>query len=502
MREPRFLRVTGAAAGAELRAATFEGREHVVVPVIALLGDVVVRPLGSAGPEFVPAAELASAPGGWNGRPVVPDHPEGGTANEPHTLERQAFGRLFGTRFEGGKLRTEAWLDPERAAKVGAEAQRVIDRCRAGETVEVSVGAWVVAEKRSGTAPDGTPYDYVWHDVVPDHLAMLPEGTTGACSISMGCGAPRAAKGVEMPEAKDEKPRGILSRFLQSFGLRGAAEDDGVSDRELRDALASALRTVEPGFDWIEEVFPDAGVVIYTALTDRKVLWFRRTFSKNEAGEVTLNDDRSQVEPILRYEPVKAAEAEPEKPVAAARAACDCHDKGDAAQGEPMSKTKDLVGRLIANERSPFTDKDTAALSALSEESLAALDQQFAAPAPAPAKTEEPKEEQPKPAADPQAVTLSREEYDDMRAASSAFRAQQLARKGALVAKLKGAQDTYTEAELQAMAVEQLEKTAKLLKVDEPRPDYSLQGEPGSGIATLASFAPPDPYGLNKKEAN
>jgi hypothetical protein len=517
--------VTGLAQGAELRTAMFEEREHVVVPVIALLGDVVVRPLGSSGPEFVPAEELAIAPGGWNGRPVVPDHPSSGSANEPRTLEAQAFGRLFGSRFEDGKLKTEAWLDPMRAAKVGSDAKRVIERCRAGEQVEVSVGAWVIAEKQEGTAPDGTPYEFRWHSITPDHLAMLPEGAIGACDISMGCGAPRAAKGVAMAvlqkveldiEVKDRR-RSLRERMRSLFGgdaldflrFRGA---ESMSDGDLRHSLDAALFAEEPGFLGIDQVFPDDSLVIYAVAPEQAVTLFRRSFTVDEDGAISLAAEKEAVEPVTRYEPVKA-EAEPvQATTAVARAACSCNDKGEnAAQGDEMKKT-DLVGRLIANERSPFTDSDSATLAALSETALAALDETYKEPEPA-AKTEEPKEEQPKPVADPQAVTLSREEYEDMRAAATNFRAQQTQRKGALVAKLKGAQSAYTEQELQAMSLDQLEKTTQLLRLDVPALDYSLRGEPGFTAASGEDPIyrnPPDGYdlagtrkrGQNGKEAN
>ena len=179
----------------EIRRATFEGNDHIVVPVVALVGDVVVTPFNSTSPELIPASELANTPGGWDNRPVLADHPKDDeqtpvSANDPTLLEALSFGRLFHTKFEGNKLKTEAWLDPTKAEQVGDDAVGVIKRCEAGEMVEVSVGAWMTAEQSPGTI-DGNDYDSVWRDIVPDHLAMGLSGLKGACSVEMGCGAPR-----------------------------------------------------------------------------------------------------------------------------------------------------------------------------------------------------------------------------------------------------------------------------------------------------------------------
>jgi len=62
------------AMGSTLRTANFDGREYVVVPVVALV-EGVIHPVNSAAPELVLAEEFAKAPNGWNGRPVLWNHP-------------------------------------------------------------------------------------------------------------------------------------------------------------------------------------------------------------------------------------------------------------------------------------------------------------------------------------------------------------------------------------------------------------------------------------------
>lgn len=190
----RHLHLLGATGA--MRTALFENEEHLVVPVVALV-EGVIHAVNAATPELVLASEFSIAPAGWNGRPVVYDHPNDGTtqisANIPHVLETMALGRVFNTEVKGKRLLMDAYLNPARAKVLGATAEQIIARVRANEMIEVSVGVFVVAEKSSGTAANGATYDYIWRNIVPDHLALLPAGMIGACSIEMGCGTPRAA---------------------------------------------------------------------------------------------------------------------------------------------------------------------------------------------------------------------------------------------------------------------------------------------------------------------
>lgn len=187
----RHLHVLGATGKA--RRETFDGREHLVVPVIALM-EGVIHAVNAETPEFVPFAALASTPVSWNGRPVVLGHPaEDGkqiAANSPKVLESQALGTVFNARMDGKRLVCEAWIDIAKAKKIGAE--KMLVALESGEMVEVSIGAFVQTKDEIGTF--GTkPYKARWMTIAPEHLAMLPGGR-GACSIEMGCGACRNAE--------------------------------------------------------------------------------------------------------------------------------------------------------------------------------------------------------------------------------------------------------------------------------------------------------------------
>src|SRR6185436_14456624 len=150
MPEIRHLHLVGATS--TIRTATYDNREHLVVPVVAMV-EGVVWASNSEVPEFVPAEELAQTPHQWNGRGCFAGHPKDGgtqvTANTPRTLE-QSFGILFDTVsaeriIETRALEFNAWVDPAKAETVGPEAMDVVRRLKAGEPVEVSIGCYVEA---------------------------------------------------------------------------------------------------------------------------------------------------------------------------------------------------------------------------------------------------------------------------------------------------------------------------------------------------------------------
>lgn len=197
------------AAGAEIRSAMLDGVEHYVVPVVALV-EGVIHAVNAPSPELVLAEEFSNGYQGWNGRPIVPDHPTRHgvqvSANDPDVYEAEAVGMAFNARVAGKRLEMEAWINPSRAMR-SAKGRALLERIKNRLPIEVSVGTFVIAEPRNGSF-NGKAYSSVWRKIVPDHLALLPEGHTGACSIEMGCGAFRPAEARAAREyERDEKGR-------------------------------------------------------------------------------------------------------------------------------------------------------------------------------------------------------------------------------------------------------------------------------------------------------
>ena len=560
MPEPLRRTLRAAVDPAAIRTARYQGRDHLVLPVVMLVGDSVIEPMGSDGPEFVPADVLAAAPGGWNGRPVLPDHPPGGaaTANTPEVLERMACGQLFNTVFADGRLKTDAYVDPDRAERADGGGARMLRALRDKKVVDVSIGCFVEAVKEDGEAPDGTRYAWRWTAITgQDHLAIGLDGKAGACSVEDGCGAPRAAAAAinrrisrlraaaEVTMSKRGVKPGVLERLFAALGSatdQRALEPDpnGETDAALRDALWQALRAEEPAFDYVESVVPETSTVLYWVSPEGEAVLYGRSFARGDDGAIMLNDDRAEFEPVTKYMPVAAAAAAGEsspdgggtggaapsggaptgdlaKAVAATAAAdggCRCSSKessaatgddGVAAAAEPepegeggngMDKLKDAVGRLMQCAKLPAPMKNEAALTALGEAGLVALEAHYAAEPP-------PKAKEP---AEPAPRALSRDEWlaaapEDVRAALVRQERAEKAHRDRLIAGLRGAQTEFTAEELAAEPTERLEKMSRALKLDEPAaaPDYSgrLVADPkGDAAARAAATAAPNPWGL------
>lgn len=320
-----YRNLTFRSLASDIRFETYLGEEHIVIPCIALVGDEVVYGMNAEGPEFIPAEELEFSALGWSGRPVLYDHPteSTSTANEPATLQAMSFGQIFYPKFEGGKLKVEAWCSKRRAKEIGQGD--LIESIESGEVIELSVGAIISIEKKNGIAPNGKAYTAIWHDVQSDHLAIGLSGSRGACTIEMGCGANRVLKangdttdtrtmranrGVDdMPEirtatkpkpalpALDISPRTFGQRILSlaSRAFRSLADDEGLSDKDLRSKLWDLLYAIEPAFYGVENVYQESMTVLYVTSPDRKQHLWRRTFAIGDDDAVTINDDREYI---------------------------------------------------------------------------------------------------------------------------------------------------------------------------------------------------------------
>jgi hypothetical protein len=198
-----FQRVLKMSVAGATRTEQYQGREHLVVPVVALV-EGVVHAMNSAYPEFVSAKEFSRAPTGWNGRPVFLGHPikDGRpvSGNSPDLLEKSHRHHLRDT-IKSKKLCMEAWIDVEKAKEVAPE---LLDRIAAKEEIQISVGVLVETDDAEGVY-DGKKYLGAWHDLVPDHLALLPAEDAGACNWEMGCGVRAAAAVKETPMAEQAK---------------------------------------------------------------------------------------------------------------------------------------------------------------------------------------------------------------------------------------------------------------------------------------------------------
>lgn len=173
------------------RTESMLGKEYIVVPVVALV-EGVIQGMSAEGPELALAEEFGRFPDSWNGRPIVMSHPVVNntpvSANSPDVLPDYYIGYIFNAGLDGDKLVLEAWVEKDRMEALNQDSKATLETLLEGTMIEVSTGYFAQLEEKSGLY-NNSAYDAIQRNIVPDHLAFLPNGTIGACSNADGCGA-------------------------------------------------------------------------------------------------------------------------------------------------------------------------------------------------------------------------------------------------------------------------------------------------------------------------
>lgn len=253
------------------RIDTLEGREHTVVPMVILTEGVHA---GSQGPLYYPKDELSKTPVVWNHKPIVVYHPtmngEGISACDPVIINQRKIGVMMNTRFEGGKLKSEAWIEKDRANAVD---ERIMAAVENQEMMELSTGLFIDVDSATGKWK-AEEYTGVARNYRPDHLALLPD-QIGACSIADGAGL------LRNQALKDPALRGILFKL----GL----VDNEMSHSDISSALMTAVREKfnvgdDGPYIWVADVFDN--FFIY----ERDGKFWRLGYMSNDTG-VSLSDE-------------------------------------------------------------------------------------------------------------------------------------------------------------------------------------------------------------------
>ena len=212
-------------AEGELKEEDFNGKPHLVVPIVALIEGVVQGEL-SVGPELVTAKELAKHTISWNGRPVTLGHPEQNgidfPATTPEILETFQIGTIFDAELKEDKLLMNAWLDLEKIEALGEEALSTLERIRNMENVEVSTGYFARSIPIEGKF-DGDNFQAIQEEIIPDHLAIQIETIE-----SLG-----TKEGVDMFAVRDRRDRGlgaglVHTRARQSLSHHRAPDEAAI----------------------------------------------------------------------------------------------------------------------------------------------------------------------------------------------------------------------------------------------------------------------------------
>lgn len=302
---------------------------------------------------------------------------------------------------------------------------------------------------------------------------------------------------VPATAATNAKPK---TGFLASLSARMARisqfllpqADDGTGVSELWNSLDNVLRATEPGYEYIHQVYTDTQVVVYCCYPGREWKDYRRTYSLDAAGNVTLNDDR--VDAVYRgvWEPVETVAATP-----AAHSQCTC--------GAASANSIETVNANETNTEEETMENETGNAAAATAPVNATTP---ATPTPtAPATPSVNSATPATPSIDRAALlsTLGITENDLV--AIRVHTTAQTDRKQVLVSALAEAQDTFSTEQLNAMDTATLEGIADLVA---PSIGVNLNANANVvlgdfrgarprvvGNTSNDTYTPPDPHGVN-----
>jgi len=467
---------TSAADTSGVRREQFQGTEHLVIPIVALV-EGVLHSSNAMYPELALASEFGKVPVSWNGRPVTINHPMVNGVNvsasqSPEVFQQEAIGFLFNTKVEDNKLKTEAWINLDTVAKADQLTQDTVARLETNDSadvVEVSTGLFQMMEASTGRF-NGKAFMGVWREIIPDHLAILQKGVEGACSVKDGCGArvnlmrvncacqQSSTPAVTIPAANsiiiDDNAsverttflRGLKNKFTGIFFAKNAGAE--LSDTDTRAAIQSAL-SAEDGDRYYDIIAVFATHVVYCSSWEGTLE--QRSYEISSKGEVVLGSEKVRVRPETTFVPVTFKE-------------------------DSRMNKKELIDGLIANTANKFAETDRASLEALSEDMLTKLSSVDSL-------VEETSQTIEVPA--PVVNAATPEEFlrtvpEEMRSMFAEGLRMQQDRKDVLVKELlANTRNGFEETELRAMEISRLEKLAKLGDL----PSY--QGRQGGAPVTV-----------------
>lgn len=202
------------------RTEYLNGVEYLVAPVVAIREGVLNG-------ELILSEEISRFVQSWNGVPLTINHPQVdgihvSASSSPEVLEQFGIGLFMNAKFEDDSLKGECWINVEKCKRLGGEALVALERIQKGLPVEVSTGYFAETKAEAGVFNE-KPYVGVQSNIVPDHLALLPNAV-GACSWQDGCGTPRTNKNEERYGMKTQI-LDALKVIVNSFGFDLKGED-------------------------------------------------------------------------------------------------------------------------------------------------------------------------------------------------------------------------------------------------------------------------------------
>ncbi|MCH8815565.1 MAG: DUF2213 domain-containing protein [Chloroflexi bacterium] len=328
-----------------VRTDTFEGKEHWVIPFIALKGNVIMNDL------FYPQAEVDKYPEAWNGIPLPVFHPtkdgENVSANDPTMIEERSVGRTFNCMIEDGKLKGEAWVDKEKCRAISNELAEMIEN---GDPIEISTGLFPDYDGKAGTF-DGNWYKSSVFNYRPDHLALLPGGV-GAMNWKDGAGMPRVNKQDGTNQEGEDDEMTILER------MRRMSANAHISHSDLWMLINTKVKDERGATAFVIDVFDEFFIYDIDSADGMQV--FQQAYTETESN-VTFSGDPVAVRRQTEFVPITN---ESDNAIGGAQ---NKQGKATNKEGESMDRTV-LINALIANEASDWAEEDREGLVAMSDE--------------------------------------------------------------------------------------------------------------------------------------
>jgi hypothetical protein len=292
-KEPNLLFIRNTTT-AETRKDVLDGRNYLVVPCVMIVEGVHN---GSQGSLFYSEAELSKFVCCWNMKPVLLRHPDTeDSGTDVSVLRNQGVGILLNTEFTDGKLKTEVWIDEEKANTLDS---RIVSRIENDEKIEVSTGLFTELDLNAGVW-NGESFESNTLNYRPDHLAILLD-STGACSIDDGAG---------LLQNKESKTTNELNHSQIHEQLNNLIREANLTD----------------DWTWVMDVYDK--YFIY----EQKDNFFRQDYLVSSDDVVTLSGESVEVKREVKYKPVTNNKE------------------------SKMLTREELVAKLIANTAFHFTD--------------------------------------------------------------------------------------------------------------------------------------------------
>lgn len=314
------------------RYEELDGIKYLVAPVIMTQEQVM-------NDYLLPAEEIQKSVNGWNGRPVLIYHPKVNgqdvSANSPDISKEYEIGTIFNTKFENNQLKAEIWVDVSKAQSKNGYSLMALNMIEQGQPLDVSTGYFVRNMEDITGDFNGKSYQGIERDIMPDHLALLPQ-QIGACSYEDGCGVRTKSESGGIIKGFINK---IFGNAVADSNVQAVLRFNELSNRELNESIREAIgaKFGKTHTDiHIVDFYPESGYVIFETYNNKPLdgnyyKYFKVDYSESE-DVITIGDTPIEVVKKTLYK--------------------------IAAKGEKNEMKNEMIDTIIANSNGAFTGTD------------------------------------------------------------------------------------------------------------------------------------------------